>query len=308
MTTRPVGNSTYKVFSGSNGRQSEGLEAAKTSGMLGCLAASAGYDKIISAPGIKNLKLRFMDSVLHKTLTGCLGGDMRRILLCCLVLLAAELHGAPSYAQGYPIGGIPPITGSGGRTPQQQEIPSAPAEVKPDKAAAKAYAAAMKSMQKAHELEETIAKTTDPDKKANTLAKLDDIYGRALEQFTEVLRNKNDMYDAWSKIGFIHLHFGAYRESIDDYNHALALKPDLSEAIEHRGEAFMGTDHLDDAKAAYMDLFFHARPLADQMMVTMQSWLQNHRTSANGVRPADIDAFDKWLQEREGIAKTTAAN
>jgi tetratricopeptide (TPR) repeat protein len=233
---------------------------------------------------------------------------MRRILLCCLVLLTAELHPALGFAQGYPAGGIPPITGSGGRTPQQQEIPSAPAEVKPEKAAAKAYAAAMKSMGKAQELEDVIAKATDPDKKAKAQSKLDDIYGRALEQFTEVLRNKNEMYDAWSKIGFIHLHFGAYREAIDDYNHALALKPDLLEAIEHRGEAFMGTDHLDEAKAAYMDLFFHARPLADQMMVTMQSWLQNHRAAANGMRPAEIDAFDKWLQEREGIAKTTAAN
>ena len=232
---------------------------------------------------------------------------MRRILLCCLVLLTAELHWAPSFAQGYP-GGIPPITGSGGRTQQQEEIPSAPPEVKPGKAAAKAYAAGMKSMQKAHELEDAIAKATDPDKKAKAQSKLDDTYGRALEEFTEVLRNKNDMYDAWNKIGFIHLHFGAYRESIDDYNHALALKPDLEEAIEHRGEAFMGTDHLDEAKATYMDLFFHARPLADQMMVTMQSWLQSHRASANGMRPGDIDAFEKWLQDREGIAKTTAAN
>jgi tetratricopeptide (TPR) repeat protein len=233
---------------------------------------------------------------------------MRRILICCLVLLATELHVASVHAQGYPGGGIPPITGSGGRTPQSEEIPSTPLEVKPDKAAAKAYTAAMKSMQKAHDLEDTIAKATDPDKKAKAMAKLDDTYGRALEEFTEVLRNKNDMYDAWNKIGFIHLHFGAYRESIDDYNHALALKPDLLEAIQHRGEAFLGADHLDEAKAAYMDLFFHARPLADQMMVTMQSWLQSHRATANGMRPADIDAFDKWLQEREGIAKTTAAN
>ena len=44
------------------------------------------------------------------------------------------------------------------------------------------------------------------------------------------------------------------------------------------------------------------------MMSTMESWLQSHRASANGVRAADIDAFDKWLQEREGIAKTAAAN
>jgi hypothetical protein len=117
--------------------------------MLGCLAAIAGCDKIISTPGIKNLKLRFMYPVLHKTLTRYPGGEMRRILLCCLVLLTAGLYGALSYAQ-YPGGGVPPITGSGGRTPQQEEIPSAPVEVKPEKAAAKAYAAAMKSMQKAH--------------------------------------------------------------------------------------------------------------------------------------------------------------
>jgi tetratricopeptide (TPR) repeat protein len=223
------------------------------------------------------------------------------------MFLVAEMP-ALLHAQGYPSGGRQPITGSGGRTPQGSEIPSAPPEVKPDKAASKAYAAGMKSMLKAHELEDTIAKATDPDKKAKALSKLDDTYGRALEEFTEVLRNKNDMYDAWNKIGFIHLHFGAYRESIDDYNHTLALKPDLEEAIEHRGEAYMGIDHLDDAKATYMELFFHARPLADRMMVTMQAWLQSHRASANGIRAADLDAFDKWLQERDGIAKTTAAN
>ena len=233
---------------------------------------------------------------------------MRGIPICCLVLMIAGWPAGPAGAQGYPGGGIPPITGSGGRTQQPPEIPSAPAEVKPDKAAAKAYSAALKSMAKAHELEDTIAKSADPDKKAKAASKLDDTYGRALEQFTEVLRNKNDMYDPWNQIGFIHLHFGAYREAIDDYNHALALKPDLPEAIQHRGEAYMGVDHLDDAKAAYMDLFFHARPQADQMMLIMQAWLQSHRASANGMRPADIDAFDKWLQEREGIAKTTAAN
>jgi tetratricopeptide (TPR) repeat protein len=122
-----------------------------------------------------------------------------------------------------------------------------------------------------------------------------------------VLRNKNEMYDAWSQVGFIHLRFGAFRESIDDYNHALALKADLPEAIERRAEALVAVDRLDEAKAAYMDLFFHARPLADRLMADMQAWVQSHRAAANGVRVADIDAFDKWLQEREGIAKTTAS-
>jgi tetratricopeptide (TPR) repeat protein len=230
---------------------------------------------------------------------------MRRILFCCLALGIADLKIATANAQGY--GGVPPVTGSGGRTSQASEIPSAPSEVKPDKAAAKAYSAGTKTMAKAHELEDAVAKAGDPDKKAKAMSKLEDTYGKALDQFTEVLRNKNDMYDAWNQIGYVHLRFGAYRESIDDYNHALALRPDLSEALQHRGEAYLGIDHLDEAKAAYMDLFFHARPLADQLMAAMQTWLTNHRTAANGMRAADIDAFDKWVQERYGIAKTTAS-
>jgi tetratricopeptide (TPR) repeat protein len=235
---------------------------------------------------------------------------MRRILVCCLLLCVADVRIAR--AQQYPNGPTGPgsiggITGSGGRNTPQNEIPSTPLEVKPEKAAAKAYAAGQKSMNKAREHEAAMAQITDPDKKARARDKLDDIYGKALEQFTEVLRNKNDMYDAWSQVGFIHLHFGAYRESIDDYNHALALKPDLLDAIEYRGMAFLGIDHLEEAKASYMDLFFHARPMADQLMTSMQGWLQAHRTEANGVRVADIDAFDKWLQERDSIAKTAAS-
>lgn len=244
---------------------------------------------------------------MHKTVTRWPGGEMRRILFCCLALLIAGLHSTPALAQ-YPGSGIPSIPGSGGRGQQPDEMPSAPAEVKPDKEAAKSYKAAEKDMTKARELQDEAAKATDPEKKTRALLKMDDVYGRALEEFTNVLRNKGDMYEAWNQIGFIHLHFGAFRESIDDYNHALSLKPDLPDAVQHRGEAYLGVDHLDDAKAAYMDLFYHERPLADQMMAAMQSWLQKHRAAANGMRATDIDAFDKWLQEREGIAKTTAAN
>jgi tetratricopeptide (TPR) repeat protein len=238
---------------------------------------------------------------------------MRWIVICCLGLLVAGAYVPQALGQGYPStgpgpgGGIGPITGGGGRNTPQNEIPETPLEVKPEKAAAKAYASAQKTMAKARELEEVLAKSTDPDKKARAREKLEDAYGKALEQYTEVLRNKNDMYDAWSQVGFIHLRFGAFRESIDDYNHALKLKPDLPEALEHRGEAFLAVDRLDEAKATYMDLFFHDRPLADQLMVSMQGWLQAHRSAANGVRGADIDAFDKWLQERDSIAKTTAS-
>jgi hypothetical protein len=69
----------------------------------------------------------------------------------------------------------------------------------------------------------------------------------------------------------------------------------------------LAVDRLDEAKAAYMNLFNHARPLADLLMVSMRTWLESHRTAANGMRAADIESFGKWIQERDGIAKQTAS-
>jgi tetratricopeptide (TPR) repeat protein len=234
---------------------------------------------------------------------------MLKILCCCAALLVADIQIAQAGGQGYPSGpgGMGRPNGTSGRSQPENEIPTAPLDVKPEKEAAKAFAAGNKTMAKARELQDIVAHTTDPDKKAKASEKLDDTYDKALLQYTDVIRNKDDMYEPWNQIGFIHLHYGAYRESIDDYNHALKLKPDLPEAIAHRGAAFLGVDRLDDAKAAYMDLFFHDRALADQLMLSMQAWLQTHQASPNGVRAADIDAFGKWVQERDGIAKATAS-
>ncbi len=239
---------------------------------------------------------------------------MRRIFLCCLASVAAFGAGG-QFARaggqgGYPDGG----GGMGGRGGMNQpstdpsgEISSPVSIEKPDTAAKKAFSAGMKSLNRAKEFEEVAAKATDANKKGVAMEKVGDAYERALDQFTETLRNRADMFEAWSNVGYIHLRLGAYREAIDDYDHTLALKPELLEAIEHRAEAYLALDRLDETKMAYMELFNHDRPLADQLMVSMQKWFDEHRTAANGMRPADIDSFGKWLQERDGIAKAAAS-
>src|ERR1700728_2519067 len=151
MTTRPPGNSTYSVLSGSSGRQSAGREAARTSAMVGCGAAAASCDKKISAHGTKNLKLRPMHRVLHKSGTRLSEGRMRQIVMLGLVSLV-WLGGGVQMAlgQGYPGGGGMP-GGAGGR-PASNSIdpggdrPPTPVEVKPDIASKKAYAAGVKSL------------------------------------------------------------------------------------------------------------------------------------------------------------------
>ncbi len=208
-------------------------------------------------------------------------------------------------------GGMGGMGGSGGRMgggpPVPDESVGAPHEDKPDIAAKKAYNAGVKSLNKAKEQAAAAASAPNEDKKNAALEKMNDLYGRALDQFTDALGNRGDMVEAWNDVGYIHLRLGAYNESIDDYNHTLALKPDLLEAIEHRAEAYVAVDRLEEAQSAYMDLFNHERALADQLMVVMQQWVTDHRANANGMRASDIDGFAKWVQERDGIAKQTAA-
>ncbi len=236
---------------------------------------------------------------------------MRRVIVSCIAVIAAAagLGANSALAQMMPGGGgqMP------GRGPTQSIDPSgdspssSSSSEKPDVAAKKAFKAGMKSLDKAKEYEAAADRAPNADKRANAIGKMNDAYNKALDEFTEALSNKSDMVDAWNNVGYVHLHLGAYREAVDDYNHVLVLKPDLQEAIEHRGEAYLAIDRLDDAKIAYMDLYNHSPALAAQLMQSMQKWLADHRTDAHGMRAADVEAFDKWLQERDGIAKQTAS-
>jgi len=189
----------------------------------------------------------------------------------------------------------------------EEEISTSSSSEKPDIAAKKAFTAAMKALNKAKELEAAAAAAPNADKKAKALEKMGDDYNKALDLFTEALGNKGDMVEAWDNVGYVHLRLGAYAEAVDDYNHVLALKPDLLEAVAHRAEANLALDRLADVKIAYMELFTHAPNLADQLMLAMHKWVGEHRDDTRGMRPADVAAFDKWLQERDTLAQQSVA-
>jgi tetratricopeptide (TPR) repeat protein len=198
-------------------------------------------------------------------------------------------------------GQVPP--GAGG----MPDEPPTVADDKPDVAAKKYLKAAYKALDKAKSFEADAAATHDPDKKANYLERVNNQYSIALDAFTEALSNKGDLVEAWDQVGYVHLHMGAYREAIDDYNHTLTLKPELMEAIEHRAEAYLAIDHLDEVKIAYMDLYNHAPDLAAQLMAAMQKWLAARQADPGASHNAETEAFAKWVSDRDGIAKQTAS-
>src|ERR1700734_2904010 len=105
--------------------------------------------------------------------TGTLGsreGAMPRFSLsCCALMAAAAAWAAPALAGGQmmPGGGgqMPGGRPTMGGAPPDESPPQQSTE-KPDIAAAKAYKQAMKSLDKARELEAAAASAANPDKKA----------------------------------------------------------------------------------------------------------------------------------------------
>src|SRR5258708_17080913 len=147
----------------------------------------------------------------------------------------------------------------GAMSQPHEEISSTQSTEKPDAAAKKAFNAGVKSLNKAREYEEVAAKATNPDKKGAAMDKVSDAYGRALDQFTEALRNKGDMFEAWNHVGYIHLRLGAYGESIDAYNHTLALKPDLLAPVQRRPHDALAGSPPGDGHGAD-NRYFHPTP------------------------------------------------
>jgi tetratricopeptide (TPR) repeat protein len=169
------------------------------------------------------------------------------------------------------------------------------------------YNSGVRSIKKAQDYDSDAAKAPTPEKAAKAQDKAHQAYSKALEQFIDAVAKQPKMYQAWNYIGFANRHLGNYDDSLSAYAKALELNPDYPDAIEYRGEAYLGLNRLDDAKQAYMSLFGNSRGLADELMTAMHHWIDARRKDAQGVAPENLEAFSQWVEERSGIAAQTAS-
>jgi tetratricopeptide (TPR) repeat protein len=177
----------------------------------------------------------------------------------------------------------------------------------PEDMAKAAYNSGVHTLKKAQEYESDAAKASTPEKSAKALGKAHQQYSKALEQFIDAVSQQPKMYQAWNYIGFANRHLGSYDAALSAYAKALELNPGYPDAIEYRGEAYLGLNKIDEAKEAYMTLFRESRSLADQLMAAMRRWTDARRRDAQGVASEDVEAFSKWVDERSGIAAQTAS-
>ena len=129
-------------------------------------------------------------------------------------------------------------------------------------------------------------------------------YAAALKDFQTAASAKPDDYRAHNGAGYASRKLGDYDGALRSYERALTLAPTSIEAIEYRGEAYLGLNRLDEAKQAYMHLFVHDRAASAVLMKAMRAWIENRRAQPGPVDPAAVAAFDAWVRERDMLASS----
>jgi tetratricopeptide (TPR) repeat protein len=192
-------------------------------------------------------------------------------------------------------------------------VPSAPSGgggsssmpvITPEQIAANAYNSGIAHKNKGLKFEADAAKATKDREKI--LGKAKDEYGKALKDFKKAMEIKPDAYQAYNGMGFALRKTGEPVKALEMYDKALTLSPGFPDALEYRGEAYLALNRIDDAKAAYLELFAKDREQAGQLMKAMADWVATRQTDPAGVDPGAVAAFDTWIKERAKVAALTS--
>jgi len=176
----------------------------------------------------------------------------------------------------------------------------------PEERAVEAYRSGDEHRVKGKKLEEDAATKQGADAEKAT-AKARSEYEKSLKDFKNAAQLNPQLFQAYNGMGFAYRKTGDYAKALEMYDQAIKMAPGFfAEAVEYRAEAYLALNRIDDTRKAYLDLFAADRKQADILMVAMKAWVASHRSDANGaVDPGAVTDFEKWIGEREGLAKQT---
>ncbi len=131
-------------------------------------------------------------------------------------------------------------------------------------------------------------------------------WAEAIENYEAAVAQKPDFYQAYSDMGYAYRKSGDYTKSLAAYTRALDLNPEYPQALEYVGETYLKLSRLDDAKNTYMRLFGVDREQAALLMTAMNAWLE--KPPSEGVSTEQVDAFRQWVKERQQLAEQVGGN
>lgn len=175
----------------------------------------------------------------------------------------------------------------------------------PEEMANELYNEGLAARDKAWELERQ-AKTLPEGKRGQLETQAQELFAKAAEKFEAAVDKNPDMHQAFSSLGYALRRQGKHAQALKAYNKALDIEPTYAEAIEYRGQAYLGLNRLEDAKEAYMTLFKSDREKADELFQAMEAWVEERKMDPQGADPADVKAFAEWMERRAEVASQTA--
>lgn len=177
----------------------------------------------------------------------------------------------------------------------------------PQEEAQQAFRDGSRAVKQGDKYLQSAAEAKDEGKRTKATERARKQYSKARDSFVFAIQRMPKMHEAWNMIGYTSRKLGEYDKALAAYDEALRLKPDYLEAIEYRGEAYLGLGRVDDAKAAYLALFSGSRELADRMMAAMRSWVTTRRAAPGNVSIDQVEALAAWLEQRATVAQQTTA-
>jgi tetratricopeptide (TPR) repeat protein len=195
-------------------------------------------------------------------------------------------------------------SGSSMPAPSAPSGPSVPA-MSPEEMARAAYNSGIDHKDRGVKLEQKAAVEQAKDQQKD-LAKAKGEFEKSLKDFKRASDLAPNLYQAYNGMGFAYRKTGDYAKALEMYDKALQMQPGFPDAVEYRGEAYLGLNRVEDAKQAYMELFASDRKQADILMKAMTDWVAKRHADPAGVDPAALSAFESWMKERSTLAGQTA--
>jgi len=156
---------------------------------------------------------------------------------------------------------------------------------------------------RAWKLEKELETAQDPGKQDKLRQKILKTYEADARSQREAIKNKPDMFQAWTELGYALRKSGDYPGALEAYDKSLSIMPNYAEALEYRAEAYLGLNRVTDARDAYLILYNGGDATRSQQLgEAMQKWVSSRRTDPAGAAPESVDQLATWLSQRTEIA------
>ena len=162
------------------------------------------------------------------------------------------------------------------------------------------YNKGLKHRDKAWKHESKAATEKKEKNRKKRLEKASKEYVKAVAQQLAAVGKNPRFHEAFSSLGYAYRKLGKYEQALKAYESCLKVAPDYAEAIEYRGEAYLGLNRVQEAQQAYDKLASGDHIHAQKLLTAFKNWVESRRTTPfDGIDLKTLSDVTSWIAEQE---------